>query len=68
MDRFHFLADRYYKYFKNSCKFSLVSLIIFVILTLIGTDIRYIFLLLFYVTLVEAVILYILYFIFKKRK
>ncbi len=68
MDRFHFAADRYYKYFKNSCMFSLASLIVFVILTLVGTDIRYIFLLLFYVTLVEAVVLYILYFIFKKRK
>ncbi|MCD7839237.1 MAG: hypothetical protein LUG46_01270 [Erysipelotrichaceae bacterium] len=61
MDRFHFLADRYYKYFKNSCKFSLASLVVFVVLTLIGTDIRYIFLLLFYVTLVEAVIIYTLF-------
>ncbi|UTY40398.1 hypothetical protein NMU03_06350 [Allocoprobacillus halotolerans] len=73
MKKYQFLAERYYKFFRYLRVVGLVSVIVFLVVTAFNRGnptlslISYIAILMTFACLLESVILYILYIIFKRK-
>lgn len=73
MSHYQVLSQRFYKFFKYSIKISLVSLVIYFIVTAINTNnptldiVSYFLLVLTMATAFESSVLYLLYIIFRNK-
>lgn len=74
MEKYEIFSQRFYKYFKYLRLITVISFIIFLCVTAFNTGnemmymISYVFMLITFVSLSEAIILYFLYYIFKRKK
>lgn len=74
MEKYRFLAERFYKFFKYLRIIGLVSLVIFLGVTAFNTGnhtlaiISYIFMTIMLACLFECIVLYVLYIIFRNKQ
>lgn len=74
MEKYRFLAERFYKFFKYLRTIGLVSLVIFLGVTAFNTGnhtlafISYIFMTIMLACLFECIVLYVLYIIFRNKQ